>query len=160
MDERTAAILSVLKDLTPIEATVPVRSPRGRFERRFKGPLLFDYATAAGLLPAPGTGPIQGSYYFLFTAEDGVRVTVAFAEVSPRFTDKQVLLAYEQDGEPLNVGVRLVVPGDDLGGRSISGVASIELRDVESSTPHAKREPSVSFSMSGLIDRPATFELA
>ncbi|HEY7268575.1 MAG TPA: molybdopterin-dependent oxidoreductase, partial [Dehalococcoidia bacterium] len=59
------------------------------------------------------------------------------------------------DGEPMQSGVRAVVPGDDLAGRSIAGVVSIKLKGFES-TRGAPRE-SASFALRGRIDRPRDF---
>jgi len=131
MDERTAFLLQRLRDLPPVSVFTSLRSPRGTVDRSFRGPLLYDYAVATGMQPRGVSGAGMGNYYFVSTAEDGFRVAVSYAEVSAHFTPKQVILAYEQDGEPLEVGVRLVVPGDDLGGRSISGVVSIELKQID-----------------------------
>jgi hypothetical protein len=42
-----------------------------------------------------------------------------------------VILATEQDGEPLDAeGPRLVVPGDIKGGRYVSGVVGVRLVDA------------------------------
>ena len=91
-----------------------------------------DYCRAAGLIGKNTAGAGLGDHYFVVGAADGVRVTLALPEIAPRFTDKRVMLAYEQDGEALNAGVRLIVPGDDLGGRSIVGVASVTRRSKKS----------------------------
>src|SRR5262245_36304757 len=119
-----------------------MRSPRGTYDRSFRGVLLFDYARARGLIASNSSGVQMGNSYFLVHGGDGFRVSIAMAEVAPRFTDKSVLLAYEQDGEELQVGVRLVVPGDDLGGRSILGVTGIELLNVESAKAGQEERPA------------------
>jgi DMSO/TMAO reductase YedYZ molybdopterin-dependent catalytic subunit len=69
-----------------------------------------------------------------------------------------VLLAYEQDGEPLRVGVRLIVPGDDLGGRSISGVTSVDLRCSDSVVEQTRPSPA-SIDLGGLLKHPASLSL-
>ena len=150
MDDRTAAIREIIGALPPVSLTMPMRNPRGRFERTFMGPLLFDYAIAVGLLPRGTTGGGLGNCYFMATAADGFRVAVALAETARRFTPKQVILAYEQDGEPLETGVRLVVPGDDLGGRSLAGVVEIELKQVE----HGIVPDAPGLQLTGLLERP------
>ena len=51
------------------------------------------------------------------------------AEIDPEFEGKQVLLAYPMDDHAIGVGrLRLVVPGDKRGGRSVRDVARIEVR--------------------------------
>lgn len=63
------------------------------------------------------------------TASDGYRVALAYGELDPGFGAQPALLAYEQDGEPLDrsaaAGPRLVLPGDERGGRYVSGITAI-----------------------------------
>ena len=58
---------------------------------------------------------------------DGYAVALAIGEIDPAFENKQVVLADAQDGQPL-AAARLVVPGDAKAGRSVRGVAAIEVR--------------------------------
>jgi hypothetical protein len=152
MDDRTAAILGVIKELEPFSQRVRLRSPRGTSEREYRGVHFIDYARAAGLIGKNTQGAGLGDHYFVISATDDVCVVLAFAEIAPRFTDKRVMLAFEQDGEALNVGVRLVVPGDDLGGRSIMGVASISVATA-GSAPSGGRTPGP-VSVSGMVSKP------
>jgi DMSO/TMAO reductase YedYZ molybdopterin-dependent catalytic subunit len=150
VNQHTGLILERIRKLPAHELAIAMRSPRGTFERSFKGALLYDYAAMHGLLPSPAPPLGPGNFYFLTTAEDGFKVVLSFSEVAPRSSHKQVLLAYEQDGEPIRAGVRLVVPGDDLGGRSIGGVADIELKSAPS-TPSAVRPESSFIDLQGLL---------
>jgi DMSO/TMAO reductase YedYZ molybdopterin-dependent catalytic subunit len=111
-----------------------LRNPRGRSERDFRGPLLLDYALTRGIVSSDTSA---GDHYLSVTAEDGFVVTVSLAEIALPYSDKPVLLAYEQDGEPVQAGVRLVVPGDDLGGRFILGVTAIGLHRTPAEAPAA-----------------------
>ena len=143
--------LALLRSLPERRLETRLRSPRGVREYGFRGALLYDYAVAAGLV---GDGP-SANQYFRATAADGFVVAVAMAEVAPGFSDKQVLLAYEQDGEAIRAGLRLVVPGDDLGGRSVFGLASIELCAIDSPAL-SSAPPSSSMTVSGEVQRAAT----
>lgn len=145
--------IDVVRSLPAQTVETRLRSPRGIAEYVFRGPSLYDYAVAAGLLPVEGA---MASQYFVARAEDGFTVTIAMAEVAPGYTDKRVILAYEQNGEPIRAGVRLVVPGDDLGGRSVFGVTSLELRSV-ASVPLSDAAHSAAVALSGDIERPARF---
>lgn len=131
-----------------------LRSPRGVREYTFRGALLYDYTVAAGMLTE---GPSANQYYRV-RAGDGFVVAVAMAEVAPGYSDKQVLLAYEQDGEPIRAGVRLVVPGDDLGGRSVFGIESLEVRSVDV-LPLSSVPPSTEVSVSGLVENAGTYDV-
>ena len=53
---------------------------------------------------------------------------VALAEIDPEFEGKQVLLAYRRNGQPIEGNtLRLVVPADRHGGRSVRDVVRIDL---------------------------------
>ena len=146
--------LELLRGLPQTALETRLRSPRGVRDYAFRGALLFDYAVAAGLMDE---GP-SANQYFRATAADGFVVAVAMAEVAPGFAAKQVLLAYEQDGEAIRAGVRLVVPGDDLGGRSVFGLAHIEVRSV-ASPALSSAPPSHAVRVAGQVEREAVHKL-
>jgi DMSO/TMAO reductase YedYZ molybdopterin-dependent catalytic subunit len=156
MDERTASLLAELRDFEPIEVTTRLRNPRGVSERRFRGPLLADYARARGLL-TPETRIADS--YFAVTAEDGMVVAVALGECLAPYSDKAVLLAFEQDGEAVQAGLRLVVPGDDLGGRYVLGVVDVQVRTV-ASAPAATVTDGGVVTLDGLVERPGRLDAA
>ena len=147
MDDRTARLLNDLQSLPAHSVHTSLRNPRGRSERDFRGPLLLDYATSRGMI---GPDVSTGDHYLAVTAEDGFVVTVALAEIAAPYSSKPVLLAYEQDSEPVQADVRLVVPGDDLGGRFILGVVAIDLHGVAA----AARREADGIELSGLVARP------
>ena len=151
MDQRTTALLADIKELEPHAVTTGLRNPRGVSTRTFRGALLADYARGKGLL-TPATSSAPGA--FAVTAEDGFTVAVALAETASAYSDKQVLLAYEQDGEAVQAGVRLVVPGDDLGGRFILGVVEIQLHSVSDLGGPLEGE---TVGIEGEVNRPARF---
>lgn len=155
MDDRSAAILDVIRGLPAVTLSATMRNPKSSADRTFRGPTLHDYAVAAGLFPAKLGGGKLANSYFLVTAEDGARSAVALAEVWPNAAAKQVILAHEQDGEPIRNGVRLVLTGDWLAGRSIGGVVSIEAKSVEAAPASGD-----GLQLAGLLDRPGTVDLA
>jgi hypothetical protein len=70
------------------------------------------------------------------TGHDGYAVVLAMAEIDPAFESKEVLLADQVNGQPMPAGeIRLVVPGDRHGGRSVRDVAQIEIRNVAAPAP-------------------------
>jgi DMSO/TMAO reductase YedYZ molybdopterin-dependent catalytic subunit len=150
MPESAEAMLAILRSLPEQTLTTTIRNPRSSATRTFRGALLYDYGRAVGLRPQPPSLGF-GNYYYTVTAGDGAMVSLAFFEVTPRATEKRVLMAYEQDGEPVHNGVRLVVPGDDLGGRSLGGVASVELREIPATDPE---EADGLLHITGMVDRP------
>ena len=144
--------LELLRSLPAHDLQTQLRSPRGVRDYAFRGALLHDYAVAAGLLPE---GPSANQYYRV-AAGDGFIVAVAMAEVAPGYTQKQVLLAYEQDGEAIRAGVRLVVPGDDLGGRSVFGVETLEVCAVPT-LPLSDAPASTGVTVHGEVAKPDAY---
>jgi molybdate transport system substrate-binding protein len=71
------------------------------------------------------------SMYVVVTGTDGYQAVIALGDIDPDFGAQTVLLAYEEKGQPLDGNsLRLVVPGDKHGGRYVSGVVNISLRDA------------------------------
>lgn len=136
---------------------VPWRFPEGSAGRSYTGALLADVLRASGQTPAPPSIGF-GNYYVLVEANDGFRITIAYFEVTPRATDKIILLAYEQDGEALPRGLRLIVPDEGLAGRSITGVTRVQLRSVPSVEPQPGRPSSRTVTVGGLVARPEVFD--
>ena len=64
----------------------------------------------------------------LVIGADGYGALLSIGEVDPDFANDQAILAIRKDGQPLDEGVRLVVPGDKKGGRSVRHVVGIEVQ--------------------------------
>lgn len=155
MDERSAAILEVIRKLPSKTITATMANPKSSAVRTFTGPSLFDYAVATKLFAAKMGGGTLANSYFIVTAEDGARSAVALGEAWPNASDKDVLVAYQQDGEDIRNGVRLVVTGDGLAGRSIGGVVSIDAATVT-----ADPVPAGVLELTGQVDRPGVVDFS
>ena len=73
------------------------------------------------------------STFIVVTASDGYQAVIAWGEIDPEFGNANILLAYEENGAPIEDSqgaIRLVVPTDARGGRYVSGVVNISLRDA------------------------------
>ena len=60
-------------------------------------------------------------------------VVLAWGEIDPEFGAEPVFVGYERDGQPLDDGegmARLVVAGDKRGGRHVTRLSHLEVRDV------------------------------
>src|SRR5579859_3927755 len=70
------------------------------------------------------------SLYIVATGSDGYQAVIAYGEIAPDFGNQPILVAYEQDGQPITDSgpLRLVVPGDSHGGRYVSNLVSLEVR--------------------------------
>ncbi|MCC6804398.1 MAG: molybdate ABC transporter substrate-binding protein [Anaerolineae bacterium] len=70
------------------------------------------------------------SMYLVVTASDGYQAVIAWGEVDPEYANQPILLAYDEQGQPLADGLTLVVPSDQRGSRYVHGVVNISLRDA------------------------------
>lgn len=108
-----------------------VRTGEGEGAATFEGTPLVEVLRLAGAQLGdrlkhhdPPTG------YVVVEATDGYRALFSLAELDPAFTDRVVLLADRQDGQPLAAGkgpLRLVVPGDQRRARWAHQVRSLRI---------------------------------
>jgi hypothetical protein len=118
----TPAQLSALPDVTE---TVSFGTDHGAFKASFSGPLLWAVLQAGGTVGGKMSKAVVREYA-LVTGADGYEAIVALGEVSPAFENKEVILATQMNGKALGPGHdRLVVPGEQRGGRSVRDVMSI-----------------------------------
>lgn len=99
----------------------------------------------------------------LITGTDGYGVAIALGEIIPRFANKQVILAYEEDGKPLpqtDGFARLIVPGDAFAGRYVSNVAQVTVESPGPIPALKSGTPSNSFYLDGQVMHPAKYDLA
>jgi hypothetical protein len=99
-------------------------------KHRYSGVLVRDIL---GLVGAPVGDALRGKALSLvvrITANDNYTVVFALAEFDPGFSDRSIILAEQQDGQPLPDNAapfRVVVPGDSHPARWIRQVKSIEV---------------------------------
>ena len=103
----------------------PLGPRAGDRENEWTGPLLWDVLMAAGVIDASRPRN-QVNVGVRVTGADGYAVLIALGEISPNFADRKIQLADRLNGQPLpDHGLRLVVPGDLLGGRSVRDVVRV-----------------------------------
>ena len=95
----------------------------------YAGVPLWTVLQRAGLVDGPAKGA-HLRHGILVTGADGYGVLLSIGELDPDFANVQAVLAVRKDGQPLagDEGVRLVVPGDKKGGRSVRHVVKIEVQ--------------------------------
>ena len=70
----------------------------------------------------------------LVEAADGYRVVIALPEIDPDFSDKQIILAFLQDGKPLDANAgpyRIVIPDEKRMARWVRQVTALKITDVQ-----------------------------
>lgn len=117
---------ATIERLPPIEQKVSFVTGRGPEQATYTGALLWSVLEQAKMLGGDPRARLHRTV--LVTGRDGYIAALALAEIDPEFEGKQVLLAYRRDGQPMaGRALRLVVPGDHRGGRSVRDVVRIDL---------------------------------
>jgi hypothetical protein len=121
----TKLTVGQLKKLPPVNVSVSRQTDRGPMTARFTGALVWTILDSAGWI----NGPEKNAYLrhtIFVTGKDGYIVALSEGEIDPKLEGKQIILAAEKDGQPLDAP-RLVVPGDAHASRSVHDVVSIEV---------------------------------
>jgi Oxidoreductase molybdopterin binding domain len=106
----------------PLDITF--ETEHGQSAGHYTGPLLWTVLDNAHAIPPGARSHVR--VVVTTTGSDGYTAVLALAEIDPAFEGKTVLLATQQDGKPVSgTGLRLVVPADKHGGRSVHDVVRI-----------------------------------
>jgi hypothetical protein len=117
-----------VKSLPATTVDVTFETDKGRSSGGYTGVLLWSLLDNAGLVDDPGKNASL-KHTVLITGRDGYAVALAIGELDPHYEGKSVILAYAGGDPPASPAqLRLVVPGDVHGGRSVRDVAVIEVR--------------------------------
>lgn len=111
---------------------VTFQTSKGAQSHTYDGVALSDILDAAVL--AGDADAKNPDLTFAVLAKDsvGYQAVVSWGELSPDFGAIPILVAYTEDGQPLDAP-RLVVPGDVKGGRYVSGLSDLEVVDLRTS---------------------------
>ncbi|HEY8937534.1 MAG TPA: molybdopterin-dependent oxidoreductase [Cyclobacteriaceae bacterium] len=99
-------------------------------EHKYVGVRLVDVLDSAGVTLGKKLRSDNLAKYVLVKATDGYEVTFALPEIDPEFTDQTILLAYQEDGNPLKKGegpFRMIVPKDKKHARWIREISTIKI---------------------------------
>lgn len=120
---------AMLKSLPATDLDITFKSGAATETGHYTGVLLWSLLEKAGLVNEPGKNTIL-KHTLLVTGSDGYAAALAEGEIDPNYAGKQVILAYDggTGGKAGFDHLRLLVPGDDHGGRSVSDVVSIEVK--------------------------------
>jgi len=102
----------------------------------FTGVPLVDVLNAFGLPAEDADHEARLRLYVVLTARDAYQVVVTYSEIDPYLGNAPMLLAWEQDGQPIEADhgpVQLVVPGDLWVSRYIWDISTIEVRSIDAS---------------------------
>jgi DMSO/TMAO reductase YedYZ molybdopterin-dependent catalytic subunit len=118
---------SDLAQLPTTRVNTAFLTEHGTHSAAFEGPLLWTVLEKSGVVD-PAKHREQVSQTIMIVGRDGYRAVLALGEIAPEFEGKQVILAERMEGKPLDAEhLRVVVPLDKRGGRSVRDVTRIEL---------------------------------
>jgi hypothetical protein len=121
---RLEALPSTTETVTYVAGGTPVTTT-------FTGVSIWTLLTDAGIITNPVVKNDVLNYYLLATGSDGYEAILSLGELDPMFggTGAPDLIAYMENGEPLGIDgfARIVVPGDNFGGRYISNLVSLQV---------------------------------
>jgi DMSO/TMAO reductase YedYZ molybdopterin-dependent catalytic subunit len=126
---RTSQLLSLerIAQLKPITQRADFATGRGDQQNEWTGPLLWDVLTASGVIDSTRPRDLA-NLVVRVTGADGYAAVVAVAEVAPEFAGRPIQIADKMNGAPLpGQSLRLIVPGDHVGGRSVRDVVRIDV---------------------------------
>jgi hypothetical protein len=116
-----------IAELKPLTQTVNFLTEHGEQRAEWTGPLLWDVLTASGALDDIKP-PDQVRLVVRVTGADGYTAVIAFGEIAPPFAGRPIQIADHMNGALLpDHALRLVVPGDKRGGRSVRDVVRIDI---------------------------------
>lgn len=120
--------LEQVKALPPVTISLTFQSDHGPQTGTYTGALLLDILKEAAPVDQGSDMGAPWRHTIIATGHDGYGVAVSIGEIDPRFAGKQVLIAYERDGQPMKGQTfRMVVPGDAHGGRSVNDLATLTI---------------------------------
>src|ERR1700730_4345009 len=116
--------ISALKAITQ---KVAFMTDRGEQQSEWTGPSLWDVLAASGVTESIKPGE-QVRLTVRVTGADGYSAVIALAEIAPQFAGRPIQLADHMNGALLpDHALRLIVPGDRRGGRSVRDVIRIDI---------------------------------
>ena len=118
--------IAALQAMPAASVTLDTSGEHGEHHATYTGVLLWTLLAAAGPIDEPGRKTFL-QHTILARGQDGYAVALAIGELDPTFEGKQALVAYAEDDHPLP-SLRLVMPGDRRGGRSVHDLAGLEVR--------------------------------
>jgi molybdate transport system substrate-binding protein len=120
----SAARIAALPRLTQ---RVGFMTGHGEQQNDWSGHLLWDVLVASGVVD-PAKPAEQVHLVVHVTGADGYVAAVALAEIAPQFANRPIQVADQMNGAPLpDHTLRLIVPGERRGGRSVRDVVRIDI---------------------------------
>jgi hypothetical protein len=126
--------LNALEQFPPGQENITYFSAGSVVTESFTGVLLWDLLNnppVNGIVTNPNIKNDILHKVIIVTGTDCYQSVFGASEIDPFFGGSQIMVAYETGGQSLGSDgfARIVVPGDKAGGRFVSNIAYIEVRD-------------------------------
>jgi hypothetical protein len=157
------AALDALPQVTQTDTFLAGNTPQ---THTYSGPLIWSVVNDAGLVIDPAIKNDVLRKVVIATGSDGYRVVYALGELSPNFGNRPAIVADRETigavTAPLGTDgfARTTAPGDVRGGRYVSNLVDLSVIPSASTLPGIGGGLSTSFSVSGDVLHPGTFDLA
>jgi hypothetical protein len=119
--------MAQLRAMPQIDVKIDQKTEKGPFAGTFHGVLLWDLVNKAGLINGPRRHAILRHAILVSARADQYATIVSLGEIHPELGNGQVILATEQDGQPL-AQPRLIIPGDAKAAREVRNVTDVEVQ--------------------------------
>ena len=132
--KRATFDLDALEQFPPAQQNISYFAAGSVVTEAFTGVLLWDLLNGApvnGIVTDPNTKNDILHKMVIVTGNDCYQSAFGVGEFDPFFGGSQMMVAYATGGGSLGSAgfARIVVPGDKAGGRFVSNIAKIEVRD-------------------------------
>jgi hypothetical protein len=124
---------SDIEALPHVKVTIPA-SQDSDAPVRYEGVALKSLLEKAGIEFGHSLRGKRMASCLLVEAADGYRVVIALPEIDSDFTDKQVVLAFSQNGKPLNDKegpYRIIIPDEKRMARWVKQVTTLKIVEVQ-----------------------------
>jgi len=124
---------SDIESLPHVQLTIPA-SGDSAAPIRYEGVALKSVLEKAGVEFGHSLRGKRMTSCLLVEAADGYRVVIALPEIDPDFNDKQVVLAFSQNGKPLDAKdgpYRIVIPDEKRMARWVKQVTTLKIVGVQ-----------------------------
>jgi len=134
--KRAVFNLNKLEQFAPAQANVTYFAAGSVVTESFTGVLLWDLlnnSPVGGIVTDPAVKNDILHKVVIVTGTDCYQSVFGAGEFDPFFGGRQIMVAYATGGQSLGGGdgfARIVVSGGNAGGRFVSNIASIEVRDA------------------------------
>jgi molybdate transport system substrate-binding protein len=116
-----------IAELPHLTQRVGFMTGHGEQQNEWSGPLLWDVLVDSGAVD-PAKPADQVHRAVRITGADGYTAVIALAEIAPQFAGRPIQIADGMNGALLRQhALRLIVPGDRRGGRSVRDVVRIDI---------------------------------